>query len=248
MSNKGLQKLTLTETIEKEGTYLVKALYKVKDDIAEAEARNLLLRIADFGGKLYHENEKQIEGNETIKALWNGLNDELLEAFDKTPQTFRTLLRIDMPSMRHQRWERNHSFILSTISSITLEDGRAPDIRRICAKTGLSRQTVSKHLNGFKRSEYYQDHLDTYKMLEKRVLDKMYRLVMNESDVRAAKIFLDYLKTTTDKAGVTNNSYTQNNFIQVNGLKFTEEQIVSLPEDQQLKITRYLLKTISKKQ
>jgi hypothetical protein len=209
MNNKSLQKLTHSEIISSTGNQLIRELYRVKEDITEEDAKALLKRMVYFGKEILDETPglgRAMENDVALKALYNGLNDEILEAWERTPETFRKMLRIDMPAMRHQRWERNHQFILSEISNITLENGSAPDLRILAERTGLSRQTIAKHLTGFKKSEYYQEHLNRYKMLEKRVLDKLYRLTMNEGDVRAAKIFLDYLKTS-EPAKVTNNNF-----------------------------------------
>ncbi len=78
--------------------------------------------------------------------------------------------------------------------------------------TGLSRQTISKHLKEFKDNELYKEHKAQFQILATSVLKKLFHLSMG-GNVQASKIFLDAVGETNQN--IKANQYIdkqQNNF------------------------------------
>jgi hypothetical protein len=137
---------------------------------------------------------------------------------------------------RNEIWERNHYCILNVISWQTIQHRQVPTIKDIAEETGLSRVTVAKHLKEYYESETFKEKENAWKFLREKLLSKIYSFAY-DGNMRAAKIFID---ATDDKplAAIKNQ---QNNYIQLNGLIITEEQIKNLPPDKLKKIQQILL-------
>lgn len=130
-------------------------------------------------------------------------------------------------------WQNNHNQIIAAISNLTLQHNRFPSLREMESETGLSRQTISKHIKEYFGSEHYQHKKDEYILMRERVLAKVFKLCL-EGDVKAAKVFL--MATEHMEKPVTQIRNQQNNFIQFNGTTISGEQLAQLPLDRQQQI------------
>lgn len=141
--------------------------------------------------------------------------------------------------LRFQAWEINHSLIVSFISSTLTTKGKMPTVTEIADGTELSRPTVIKHVNEFKKSKFTREQFARFELLKPRILEKLYQLGM-DGDVKALKVLLETIdKTNCDPATVIN---TQNNYIQIKGITLTQEKLSALAPAQLRKIERVLLK------
>ncbi|MBK7560894.1 MAG: hypothetical protein IPI68_05100 [Chitinophagaceae bacterium] len=129
---------------------------------------------------------------------------------------------------RNEIWERNHYCILNVISWQTIQNRQIPTIKAIADETGLSRVTVTKHLKEYYDSETFKEKETTYKFLREKLLAKVYNYAY-DGNMRAAKIFID--ATNSPMVNISTIHNQQNNFIQVNGLVITEDQVKRLSED-----------------
>jgi predicted transcriptional regulator len=126
-------------------------------------------------------------------------------------------------------WEYNHVIIVNAIDSLTKNYNRFPSRREISTETGLSHQTINKHLKEYFNSNYFQDKKDEYLLLRESLLSKIYKFA-TEGNIKAARIFID--ATTLMQPGICVKNQ-QNNFININGFNITQEQFKQLPEEQQ---------------
>lgn len=144
-------------------------------------------------------------------------------------------------SSKNQMWERNHMKITFATGKLMTECGRMPTPGEIADETKLSRVTVSKHLKGYKSSPIYQQQIDQFIFMRDKVLAKVYKFAV-EGNMKAAKLFLEY----TGGNGSQGNTYnTQNNYIQVNDYRITQEAVKQLTPDQ-IKQIEGILKSVSK--
>jgi hypothetical protein len=104
-------------------------------------------------------------------------------------------------------------------------------VKDIADETGLSRVTVIKHLKQYYESETFKEKENALKFLREKLLTKIYSYAW-DGNMRAAKIFMD---ATGDRPSFTVQNQ-QNNYIQVNGIMITEEQLKNLPIDKLEKI------------
>jgi hypothetical protein len=112
-----------------------------------------------------------------------------------------------------------------------------PTIKEISEETQLSRVTVTKHLKLYYDSEIYRAKEHMYKFLREKLLIKVYGYA-HDGNMRAAKIFMDATYNLNEPGTKIQNQ--QNNFIQINGVKVTEEQIQKLPSDKQRQVGEIL--------
>lgn len=131
---------------------------------------------------------------------------------------------------RNEIWERNHYCVLNQIHWQTIQSGQIPTIKDIAEQTGLSRVTVTKHLKEYYDSDTYKEKELAMKFLREKLLTKIYSFAY-DGNMRAAKIFMDC--TSVDTQQVKNQ---QNNFIQINGVTITAEQLKTLPKEKQIQV------------
>ena len=87
-------------------------------------------------------------------------------------------------------WVNNHEMIKNALHNSIKKDGFFPDSTRLKELTGLSRQTIYKHLKTFNNSELHNEYKDACKVLESNVIQLVYQLAMN-GDLKACKLFLE---------------------------------------------------------
>ena len=213
-SSKGLQKFTKSKLAEN----LPPEVEALLTDIISANK----LTIGDIWD-LTDEQKKKIGA--VITAGYLTLSgDDRDSFFDKTEE-------ILSPNSRNEIWERNHYCILNVISWQTIQHKQIPTIKEIVEETGLSRVTVLKHLKEYYDSDTFKEKQNAFKFLREKLMAKIYSFAY-DGNMRAAKIFMD---VTSDKPLLSIQNQ-QNNYIQINGLVITQEQIKSLPADKLQKI------------
>jgi hypothetical protein len=164
-----------------------------------------------------------------------GLNVLALDDRDRFIKKFDVFF--DTEDSRNQLWNFNHTRILRFLHNLMLENRRMPTRLELSEATGLSRQTINKHLSHYFESSQFKEKQEEYLLLRERIMAKVYNYAIG-GDVRACKLFLD----ATDSSVISPVSIKnqQNNFIQINGTNVTEEQIKLLPEKQQRQLHKIL--------
>jgi hypothetical protein len=204
--NKGLQKLTDLESKFK--TLLEKPKIKLTDlhgFLNDAERE-------EFGAFL----------TKKINVLKGEEKDEIIAKIEE----------IIPKATKNQIWEVNHNQITWAISTLMQEYGRMPTRNEIANKTELSRQTVYKHLKEYSSTPLFQEQVEQFRFMTSKVLAKVFSYAVN-GDIRAAKLYFEIVGNTNGLSSsntVINN--TQNNFIQINQTKLSQETIKQLSLDQ----------------
>lgn len=173
---------------------------------------------------------EQIAFNKYFTQIFNTATaerkDELLEkVIDALPE-----------NARNEIWEINQMNILNAIQNYIEICGTMPTKTRIAEATGLTRQTIDKHFKELPNNPLFKEYEDQFKVMIPKVLGEVMRQVLINQDMRAGKIFLDFFSKKNERIG------TQNNYIQINGMIFTEEKIKQLPPEQ-LKAIETILTT-----
>lgn len=194
--------------------------------------------------------EQIIDGDSlSVQELFNLTNEERKKIETVLTAGYLTLADTDREkfvtnteevlsqSSRNEIWERNHECILNVISWQTNSLGRIPTIKEICDETELSRVTVTKHLKEYYDSNTYREKANCFKFLREKLLMKFYRLAY-EGNTKAGKIFMDATSNLTGTPSKIQNQ--QNNFIQVNGITVTEQQLQQLPLEKQRQVKEIL--------
>lgn len=138
-----------------------------------------------------------------------------------------------LPQFKRMRWQINKSKIEHAISKHILDYNRIPSNNELESITGLSRQTVYKHIKEGTGSDYYKELDNSYKLLRGRVLSSLYTIGLEDRNVKALKVFLDY---TGGAATTPTTIKQQNNYLQINNTRIDEVTVNNLPEEARLQI------------
>lgn len=218
---KGLQKLSDFEKVETQEQFLAfiesspEELPKYKDYLFEK--LNAILR-----SDVKEEGEMDRCFNRLIK-IYQVEKDE-----------------VGVKSLRRDRWYVNESHINTYINNELMKTRIVPSVTTIAAATGISRTTVQKHIQEGKDSEYYSEQRETLRGLTHSVLSHLFRIGISDGNVKALKVFLDYFKESPASQQGGTQINTQNNYIQINGVTISQEQIMKLNPEKLVEVSLLL--------
>lgn len=137
-------------------------------------------------------------------------------------------------SQRRDQYIINREIILRYYKDYTLSNGRLPTITNLSAQTGLSRATVTKHFKDLKSETYLQEILEGSYILVDSILAHLYKIGVETKNIKAMKIFLDWHKSKISKV-------LQENYIQINNLVISNDEIQTLPKESLLEIENIII-------
>ncbi len=149
---------------------------------------------------------------------------------------------IMLDSNKQQVWEYNHQAITDAISKLTEEHGSMPTKNQLAAETGLSRQTISKHLKEYQTHPAHAEQIEQYKMMAPKLMAKVFQYAA-KGDIRAARLYLETVGATGKQQ---NNTVvkSQNNHIQINNTILSQENIKRLSTEQLNQIEHIVAKAL----
>jgi biotin operon repressor len=133
-------------------------------------------------------------------------------------------------SNKQQIWEYNHRAITDAISKLTELHGSMPTKNHIAEETGLSRQTISKHLKEYQTHPGYTEQMEQYKMMAPKLMAKVFQYAA-KGDIRAARLYLETVGATHKQQSNTVVK-SQNNYIQINNTILSQENLKRLSAEQ----------------
>jgi hypothetical protein len=142
-----------------------------------------------------------------------------------------TIMPNDSPpyvQLKNHTWQKNHLKILGTVSTLMQSLNRMPSNTEIAVECRLSEETIYKHLREFKEHYLYSHETDKYRLMIHRVLTTVFNLGV-QGDVRACKVYLDYFNGNVHSNPP--NLIEQTNYIQINNLKITPNELRQLPPE-----------------
>ena len=184
-------------------------------------------------------------GNEDLERLTPrqllSLNDFLIDAYskgnaEKKDEILNKVIDALPERTRNQIWEINHCNIMNAIIDYVKVCGGMPTKTKIAEYTGLSRPTIDKHFKDFKNNDLFKGIEEQIAFMIPKVMAEMLRCALN-GDVRAAKLLLDY---TGSRSSSINN---QTNYIQINGVTYSDEQLKALRPEQLQTIEQILIQS-----
>lgn len=208
---KGLQKFTKFE-LKKNNLWSLKQITHEDLDVLTDKERKAFMK--EVNVKLI--DLKGLERDALIKQFELIMSNELINHF----------------------WEYNHSHITSAISTLMQEYGRMPSKVELAKHTGLSRPTIDKHLKEYTSNPIYLLEVEQFKFMTAKVLARVFTFAVG-GDIRACKLYLEFMGNMNGLTGNTTIN-TQNNFIQINGLTISQEQIMKLEPKKLIQVERLL--------
>lgn len=130
---------------------------------------------------------------------------------------------------RNSLWEHNHHSITGAISNLMVRNNIMPTIHEIVNETGLSRQTIHKHLNEYAAHPLYLCEIERYRFMTARMIALVFQYAL-KGDMSAAKLYFKVTGALGENSQNSNNTLiqNQNNYIQINGTVLSQEKIKML--------------------
>lgn len=120
----------------------------------------------------------------------------------------------EMDDLRNSHYELNHTKITAFLFEHLRNYGTFPLPGQIAEVTGLSRQTVYKHLESIKKESYSKRYREGIELMRRTILGQLAGKYLREGDLKAAAL---YLRFTEEKNvniqlnNITLNKQTINN-------------------------------------
>ena len=138
--------------------------------------------------------------------------------------------QIVAPGTKNDMWEYNHVAINGAISDFMQQHGRMPTKNAIAQKTGLSRQTVTKHMAGYRQNPEYVAEMEQFKFMSHKMLANVFKHATN-GDIRAAKLYFEMVGEIGKQQACTVVN-EQNNYLQINNTILSQENLKQLSAEQ----------------
>jgi hypothetical protein len=131
-------------------------------------------------------------------------------------------------STKNQLWEHNQMVISSAISKFMGKHGFMPTKAIIARETGLSRQTVVKHVKEYNTHPEYLAAVQQFKLMAPNVLASVFKSAIN-GDTKAARLYFEMVGAISKQQPVVTE---QNNYIQINNTILSQENLRALTAGQ----------------
>jgi hypothetical protein len=177
--------------------------------------------------------------------VWNSLNkreksianSELVRMFNESKGAERDKILSKMESItgeqtKSQIWTINHIRINNSIFKLVQHLNRMPSKDEIAEESGLSRQTIHKHLSEYSEHPLFKEELIQYRFASNSLLSVIYKMAI-QGDIKAAKLFFNVVG---NDAAPKQTIGTQNNYIQINGTILNQDIIKQLTPDKLIQI------------
>lgn len=161
----------------------------------------------------------------------------LLEELVVACQNFGSAVDLET-DIRNTTYEVNHSLISNCLHNYIIKHRCFPAIQTIAIETGLSRNTVYKHLNDGLRNRYNGLVMGKLEYMTMTALSSLYLIGIEERNASALKSFIELA------GNVKTSSQTINNFIQINNLKLSKDEVDRLPESVILEVEQLISKNL----
>jgi hypothetical protein len=133
-------------------------------------------------------------------------------------------------STKNDTWEYNHMHISNAISNYMHLHGAMPCKNDIAEETGLSRQTVAKHMIEYKQHPEFIGEMEQFKFMSNQILTNVFKYA-NKGDMRAARLYFEMVGTLNKQPnGTVVNE--QNHYIQINNTILSQEKLKQLSNEQ----------------
>ncbi len=171
--------------------------------------------------------------NDERKYLAEAATEILAHLTGNQRENFLSKIEPIVPvSTKAQIWEHNQYVISRAVNKLLHEQGFMPTKSAISNETGLSRQTIAKHLKEYKAHPAHLAEMDQFKFMTTKILANVFKYATN-GDVKAARLYFEMVGAF-NKQHTSNNTFVneQNNYIQINNTILSQENLRHLTAEQ----------------
>lgn len=150
---------------------------------------------------------------------------------------------------KNQLWQHNHTRIQTTLSNLLMEYNRMPTVDKLAQQSGVSRQTVYKHLKHFNTQKQYKEEWDRIRYASISIFATVAKCAL-KGDMKAARLYFDII----DNSGGEGRTYIknqvnnqQNHYLTINSVKLDEPTLNSMPVELLQQIEEFVKNRQAKK-
>jgi len=169
-----------------------------------------------------------------IQLITDKLNNLTGHELDKFIEKFNPLIIEDL---KNQLWEKNHVIITHAISDHLSHYNFMPTKSQIAEATGISRQTIHKHLIEYNSHPLFIERAEQFKFMGERVMSRVLESALS-GDTKAARLYFDMLGQSLKSPTLATQIKNQNNYIQINGTVLDQDRIKRLSPEQLTQIEK----------
>jgi hypothetical protein len=203
-------------------------------------------------GELTKESIKDLPINER-KALTNLIHRDMSRLKDAEYDEYYEKHAELLDDLSNEAiWEENHVRIIACINNCISKNGIMPSKSLIARLTGLQRKSVAKHLESFSGDANAAERTGRFKFTQDALMASLYKKAVG-GDVSAIKFLYELMGLHGKKPAslpaipAQPNSVTihnQHNYIQINGIKLSQEEVQQLQPEQLKQIESILVKAL----
>jgi DNA-binding XRE family transcriptional regulator len=134
------------------------------------------------------------------------------------------------PDTNSDIWEHNHDNVSNAIAKYMHRYGIMPTKSELAHATGLSRQTIAKHMQEYKSHPEFAAAKEQFKLMTHNVLAKVFTFASN-GDMKAARLYFEMVGAI-NKQPIDTVVTEQNNYIQINNTILSQENLKQLSAEQ----------------
>ncbi len=198
----------------------VKSLQKLTDIKDKQTLDNYLSENpeTDYDIIFEHISEK---ANSTLKKDFSTKWQHLAELLVYSAKKYGPVKTYE--NTRNSLYQWNHVSIIAALHKGIMECNMMPTITNIASETGLSRTSVHKHLKDVRDLGNDSEVRLQLGMMAEQAITRLYKIGMEDSNPTALKYFIQFADPTLMKSAI-------NNYIQINNIRLSQEDIQSLPK------------------
>ena len=191
--------------------------------------------------KLFKEDIEGWSGqniDKLYKHIQQEFNNVSKEDFDFLMGKYYQVIPEDA---KNQLWDMNHIKILEAMNRMLSKHGLFPTKTYLATETGLSRNTIQKHLDRYQDSSQHKFYRESLVLIHQNLLSTLYHQAYH-GNMKAARLYMEatgLIQSSTYRQDANNS-----NFIQINGITINQTLLNSLSTDIQQTITKLILSTI----
>ena len=177
------------------------------------------------------------EKNDLQEIIVSQFNTFKGEKLDELVYKIDDILPIDT---RNQLWENNHYKISVAMTKLMKDQGFMPTKNQIAVESGLSRQTIHKHINDYSSNPLYLKDVEQFRFLSNKVLARVFKFAV-DGDLKACRLYFDIVGNRNTPENTP--KLEQKNYIQINNTVLSQDELKQLNEHQ-LNTIESVLKTV----
>ena len=156
-------------------------------------------------------------------------------------------LSSDLLNENETTWENNHIVITNCITRYLLYHSAMPSKTIIAQETGLSRETIRKHLKTFADKPVEQAQLEGFSAMTEMIMGNVLKAAI-AGDLKAAKLFFETTKSLRESGDGSKATANKNNYLQINNTVINQQIIQQLKPEQLERIEQFIAKELEEKQ